>query len=61
MTSALAIGASDHQPRVGQIEPLRDGARKIEGLRDYHLPTRTRKVEGDVVAEHKPIILHWPR
>ncbi len=55
--SEILHGAGNHQPGVGEIEALRDGSRKIEGRRDYHFACRTREVEGDVVAEHTPIVL----
>jgi hypothetical protein len=45
-------------PGVGQIEALRDSAGKIESLRNHHLAGRAGKVEGNMVAEHTPIILH---
>ena len=50
--------AGDHEPGVGQIEALRNGAREIEGLRNDHFAGGARKMEGYMVAEHTSILLH---
>ena len=50
--------ASNHQPGVGQVETLRDSSGEIQGFRNHHLAGRAWEVEGNVVAEHRPIILH---
>lgn len=56
--SQVLHGTADHQPGVGQVEALSDGSREIQGLRNHHLAGRAWKVEGNVVAEHTPIILY---
>ena len=55
--SEIFRGRGDHQPGIGQIEALCDSSWKIEGIRDHHFAGRAWKVEGNVVAEHTPIIL----
>ena len=49
--------ARDHQPRVWQIESLRDGSGEIESFRYRHFTACARQIECYMIAEHTSIML----
>ena len=52
--SKVLHGAGDHEPSIGQIEALRNGAGKSRASTTYHLARRAWKMKRHVVAKHMP-------
>ena len=55
--SQIFKSARNHEPRVGQIEALRNCTRKVERLRHDHFARRMREVERYVAPEHTSMII----
>ena len=46
---------------TGSALPSSNGTRKVERFRDHHFAWRVREIKGNMVPEHRSILIRWFR